>query len=826
MSKKIEIIGQSLVITDTDVSKVLFDAPKADYYYKSDRLLKDGVIEFYSVDDNNRKKPANILLAEAVNTSDVAFTEATFASFSRVNLGFNTGGGSGVGTAVSTTYNNTDSNLSSSNVKDALDELDSSMQPSLITGAYDITTNTPILSNTDTNKTGTRYRSTTIGTRDFGAGDITLGVDDVLENDGSIWYKSVDNNQSGDYENIDNTNDRLRKYIIPQNFNFQSIPANYNNAIWEIRFVHDIGLNNITLPDNVTLEFNGGIITNYGTISGSYTKIKAGLTMIFDNTGSFSGDWSVVELYPQWFGAISDNSTDCGDSFQSMFDFIDDTNTLINVKIPSGLYYTSKTINLPSTNSQQEFLSIRGYGATISTDMPDVSIFKRMPIDQSDAMSMISNTIPVLRGIKFKGSGQAGQIGLQIGATYSMAVEDCSFNSLDRGLVSTFGLQSTFKNLRFGGILSQPLTIQSGFRNYLGVQVWSGAAISNSASNVSVVSGCRVYGSATQSASYTILGSDAVRVVDCISEGSGQLYDLFFDSNSSTTVKNFYIENFHAESPNAKVNFKVKTSTMFRVKGLRRSYPAAIFDISGSTTDLNVVIDNCMYWGNMPPVWFYHATGEGYGGNPANSGNSSGAFYTFTNCGNRALLDSTFWENTTRPFNGMLYGELGANAGGVTKTNGDYTFNADTTSRKFFLEGFHLLFKDDNVNWIGKRTSILGRPRGISVGTNGIEFNEGGYIRDCVNGYIDILSTDIGFITSGSTKSITLTSAGYPPLSGLTKSYVTSVNLDDSFLPSGIIVSNVETGTNSLTIRFANIAASDITIVTDIPSYFNSLEQN
>ena len=70
-------------------------------------------------------------------------------------------------------------------------------QPSLIAGTYDITTNTPALSNTDTNKRGTRYRSTVAGTRDFGAGAITLGVDDVLENYNSIWYKSVDNNQSG-----------------------------------------------------------------------------------------------------------------------------------------------------------------------------------------------------------------------------------------------------------------------------------------------------------------------------------------------------------------------------------------------------------------------------------------------------------------------------------------------------------------------------------------------------------------------------------------------------------------------------------------------------
>jgi hypothetical protein len=65
-------------------------------------------------------------------------------------------------------------------------------------GVYNATTNTPILSNTDTNKKGVELRVAVAGTQDFGVGDITFGVNDIISNDGLIYYKKVDNNQSGD----------------------------------------------------------------------------------------------------------------------------------------------------------------------------------------------------------------------------------------------------------------------------------------------------------------------------------------------------------------------------------------------------------------------------------------------------------------------------------------------------------------------------------------------------------------------------------------------------------------------------------------------------
>lgn len=65
-------------------------------------------------------------------------------------------------------------------------------------GFYNILINSPALSD-GTGVFGEYFRMSEAGTRDFGSGAITVGVDDILAFDGASWYKHVDNNQtSGD----------------------------------------------------------------------------------------------------------------------------------------------------------------------------------------------------------------------------------------------------------------------------------------------------------------------------------------------------------------------------------------------------------------------------------------------------------------------------------------------------------------------------------------------------------------------------------------------------------------------------------------------------
>lgn len=62
---------------------------------------------------------------------------------------------------------------------------------------WNASTNTPALANTDTDKENVDYVVSVAGSVDFGAGSISFGVGDIVSNNGTNWFKKVDNNQSG-----------------------------------------------------------------------------------------------------------------------------------------------------------------------------------------------------------------------------------------------------------------------------------------------------------------------------------------------------------------------------------------------------------------------------------------------------------------------------------------------------------------------------------------------------------------------------------------------------------------------------------------------------
>jgi hypothetical protein len=98
MAKKFQIIGSSLLITDTISGDILLEQPKRDSFYYYRDLREDSVVKIYDTNGTNKtiNGPAKYPLSDCVDSSDTVFTEATFLSFVRDNLGFNTAsGGSG-----------------------------------------------------------------------------------------------------------------------------------------------------------------------------------------------------------------------------------------------------------------------------------------------------------------------------------------------------------------------------------------------------------------------------------------------------------------------------------------------------------------------------------------------------------------------------------------------------------------------------------------------------------------------------------------------------------------------------------------------------------
>ena len=85
---------------------------------------------------------------------------------------------------------------------------------------------------------------------------------------------------------------------------------------------------------------------------------------------------------------------------------------------------------------------------------------------------------------------------------------------------------------------------------------WPGASATNSQSNSTVLSQCRVYCSNTTTNAYSVLNCGGVRLVDCISEGGEADRDLLLSAEmhndqerfgSNPTMKSFTLENFHVE---------------------------------------------------------------------------------------------------------------------------------------------------------------------------------------------------------------------------------------------------------------------------------------
>lgn len=138
-------------------------------------------------------------------------------------------------------------------------------------------------------------------------------------------------------ENFNRSNTPQLGYkLLADDFDFANIPADYDNSIWEIRKVYDLNNAWIALPENVTLKFVGGKLTNYDYIQGFKTKIIAGFDNIFDGSGGLIGTWKIDKAYPQWFGATGNGIDYDTTALQKTLDLGG------TVYVPDGTYLFSK----------------------------------------------------------------------------------------------------------------------------------------------------------------------------------------------------------------------------------------------------------------------------------------------------------------------------------------------------------------------------------------------------------------------------------------------------------------------------------------------------
>ena len=173
--------------------------------------------------------------------------------------------------------------------------------------------------------------------------------EDIENINNELWFKDRDSNTSG----------QKGYKIVRLGFDWTSIPISYANSTWEIRYDFDLAGLSVTLPENVTLKFNGGVLKNATQLVGDNTNVKAenDATVLLNN--SYSGTWKIYEIYPEWFGAIGDDTADDTNAIKDALNFASDFGATLCLL--SKVYKTTSQITIQKTGFKNSTLSIKGY---------------------------------------------------------------------------------------------------------------------------------------------------------------------------------------------------------------------------------------------------------------------------------------------------------------------------------------------------------------------------------------------------------------------------------------------------------------------------------
>jgi hypothetical protein len=432
-------------------------------------------------------------------------------------------------------------------------------------------------------------------------------------------------------------------------------------------------------------------------------------------------------IYPEWWGALGDGTTDDSPAFNAMFRWMEEYQPRgsFEVNFRSNNYYAHSSIVLPYTiqtlsNDGYPFVKISGHGVTISTDQA-IRIFDRMPATDSDVGTMNTNYKLILEGIYFKGDrSTSNQIGLRLACQYGGALRDCHFYGLDTALVGHFLTKFTVDNCFFTVQKTTDIILQS-LQGFVGTQT-----IPGSATNDTLITNCRFFKEAGSHAAVVNLGADNTRIEHCVIEGNSSTYAIESDYQGSTNVNVLYINDIWFEQ-SADVNeilFKIRGSGHTRISRIQREVPHKLFDFSDSNSTHTVIFDGMDYPSNMAAV-------------PFTSGPSSGRTFHFKNVITEMatlLFDATKWSEGVLPPN--LYVEFweGANAGYTFKSNNTINiysrFGVGTPVNRDFNIDSNLIFKTDNAGSIGGTYTVgYGRPQAVHVGSEGIWLDNAAHIR-------------------------------------------------------------------------------------------------
>ena len=211
-----------------------------------------------------------------------------------------------------------------------------------------------------------------------------------------------------------------------------------------------------------------------------------------------------------------------------------------------AIYYMNRTAVLPrilsgSLVSDKYQYVIKGNGAQI-TGLSGFSgnFFDRYPANHTEAATWIGGMFKIdnflFYGNAAKGSGQTG---IRLCATYNSEISNCIFKNIDAGFDLQWSMQAILIRNEGNGCLTADGYIRWG--------TYSGATNSGDQSNCVRVIGHRTFGGNGRYGLYIEAASN-VTIQDWIGEGAGADWGIYYNSNGSTVVKEFSMENLYGEA--------------------------------------------------------------------------------------------------------------------------------------------------------------------------------------------------------------------------------------------------------------------------------------
>lgn len=460
--------------------------------------------------------------------------------------------------------------------------------------SWNATTNIPALAD-GVGTAGDTYIVGVAGTQNLGSGAIVFAIGDLVIYNGSVWQKVVGaapgvSSWNGLTGAVSVTTANLadsagRRYVVDAvddgltAMQAGGFPASTTNPVATEDFVADATTSIVVGATQLTPEtFEDGTNTSgNGTLRLLNTLINPATGVAYTNV-SAGARWNLIS------GIVNVATWTYDDALEQQALFTCEQGSGSSYMTYSGgkqyvhgvgrLLPRTKNVASSSNNSLQFKIDGRCTNHINGSGAP-MTHYRRMPANQTDALSIANNYIQyavIMQNMTIRGG--SGDIGVELGASYLPMFENMKFFNMSYGIKAFFCLHGKVVNCDFGDNLNTGLYIATAYDQ--GTPVWTGASLTNSASNGFSISGgskFRCANSAT--AGLAAYGCDGITLngEHTVFEGAGTPTNhILIDTQDSTLVNQCIISNIHIEQE--------VTRSWIRIKSHGQGIQANISNIS------------------------------------------------------------------------------------------------------------------------------------------------------------------------------------------------------------------------------------------------------